>query len=53
MAHRKARAADAAAAKVEVMRASLLEQERRAADLRRAATAAREVARTAQSRATS
>ena len=53
VAHRKARAADAAAAKVDVMRASLLEQERRAADLQRAATAAREAARTAQSRATS
>lgn len=52
VASRKARAAAAAAAKVEALRASLLERERRAADLQRAATAARDAARTAKSRAT-
>jgi len=48
VAEAKARAADTAAAKVEAMRAALLEQERRTADLQRAATEAREAAREAQ-----
>ena len=52
VASRKARAAAAAAAKVEALRASLLERERQAADLQRAATAARDAARTAKSRVT-
>jgi len=48
LADQKTRAADAAVAKVEVMRAALLEQERRAAELRAAATTAREAALKAQ-----
>ncbi len=48
VAEAKTRAADAAAAKVAAMRAALLEQERRAADLRAEATEAREAALKAQ-----
>ena len=52
VARRKAKVAAAAAAKVEALRASLLEQEERAADLQRAATRARSAAREASARAT-
>jgi hypothetical protein len=47
MADRKARAAEAAEAKTEALRGALLQQERRAADLRAAASAARDAARAA------
>jgi hypothetical protein len=47
VADRKARAAEAAEAKTEALRVALLQQERRAADLRAAASAARDAARAA------
>lgn len=49
VAEKNARAAETAEAKTEVMRAALLEQERRTADLRAAAPAARDAARAATS----